>query len=112
MSAAMGPGEFDVSGKKVMLDEDSFMQNPEVWDEHVAEWMAKNLEGIEKLSEEHWKVLKYLRNYWETYGACPPIRMLTKSTGTNLERMYELFPDGPAHGACKVAGAPKPTGCV
>ena len=99
MSSVNGPGEFIVNGKKVLLDEDSFMQNPEAWDEVVAIWMAKNLEGIQELSDEHWKVIRFLRNYWETYGACPPIRMLTKRTGDSLERIYELFPDGPAHGA-------------
>ncbi len=106
------PGEYEVDGKKIILDEDCFLQNPEVWDEKVAEWLAKNLEGIEQLTERHWKVIKYLRQYWETYGVCPPIRMLLEATGETLEGIYELFPSGPAHGACKVAGAPKPTGCV
>jgi tRNA 2-thiouridine synthesizing protein E len=106
------PGEYEVDGKRVILDEDCFLQNPEVWDEKVAEWMAKNLEGVQMMTERHWKVVKYLRQYWETYGVCPPIKMLLKETGETLEGIYELFPDGPAHGACKVAGAPKPTGCV
>jgi tRNA 2-thiouridine synthesizing protein E len=106
------PGEYEVDGKRVILDEDCFLQNPEVWDEVVAEWMAKNLEGVQQMTERHWRVVKYLRQYWETYGVCPPIKMVLKETGETLEGIYELFPDGPAHGACKVAGAPKPTGCV
>lgn len=106
------PGEYEVNGKRVTVDEDGFLQNPEAWDEKVAEWMAVNLEGVNKLTERHWKLIKYLREYWETYGVCPPLRMLTKETSETLENIYELFPDGPAMGACKVAGAPKPTGCV
>lgn len=106
------PGEYEVNGKKVMLDEDCFLQNPEIWDEKIAEWMAKNLEGVQQMTDRHWKVVRYLRQYWETYGVCPPIKMLLKETGETLESIYDLFPDGPAHGACKVAGAPKPTGCV
>jgi len=106
------PGEVQVAGKKVILDEDCFMQNTEDWDEKIAEWMAKELEGVQQMTEEHWKVIRYLRDYWETYGACPPIKMLTKETGFSLEKIYQLFPSGPALGACKVAGAPKPTGCV
>ena len=106
------PGEYEVDGKRIILDEDCFLQNPEVWDEVVAEWMARNLEGVQQMTERHWKVVKYLRQYWETYGVCPPIKMVLKETGETLEGIYELFPDGPAHGACKVAGAPKPTGCV
>ncbi|MCL4336370.1 MAG: TusE/DsrC/DsvC family sulfur relay protein [Candidatus Thermoplasmatota archaeon] len=106
------PGEYEVNGKKVSLDEDCFIQNPELWNEDVASWLAKEFAGVEKMTEEHWKLVKYLRSYWETYGVCPPIKVITKNTGITLERMYDLFPDGPAHGACKVAGAPKPTGCV
>ena len=106
------PGEYEVNGKKISLDEDGFIQNPELWDEAVADWVAKNLAGVQTMTEDHWKFVKYLRQYWETYGVCPPLRMITKVTGITLEKMYELFPDGPANGACKVAGAPKPTGCV
>jgi dissimilatory sulfite reductase related protein len=40
------------------------------------------------------------------------IRKVTKDTGFPLKRIYELFPTGPAKGACKLAGLPKPTGCV
>ena len=112
MPAVKVPGEYDVSGKQVKLDEDGFMQNPEIWNDEVAGWMAKNLLDIPAMSEDHWKLVHYLRNYWETYGVCPPIKMVTKQSGMTLEHIYELFADGPAHGACKVAGAPKPTGCV
>lgn len=106
------PGEYKVDDKTIILDEECFLQNPEVWDEEVATWLAKSLEGIEEMTEDHWKVVRYLREYWETYGVCPPIKMLLKETGNTLERIYQLFPSGPANGACKVAGAPKPTGCV
>lgn len=106
------PGEYEVAGKKVMLDEDCFLQNAEVWDEKIAEWMARELEGIQQMTEEHWKLIKYLREYWESHGSCPPIKMIMRETGFSLEKIYQLFPSGPAHGACKVAGALKPTGCV
>jgi len=106
------PGTFEVSGARIQLDEDGFLQNPEAWNDEVARWMALHLLGISSLTEEHWKLVRYLRQYWETFGVCPPIKMVTKSTGISLEHLYELFSDGPAHGACKVAGAPKPTGCV
>ncbi len=101
-----------MAGKKVSLDEDGFLQNPEIWNDDVALWMAKNLEDIPAMTDDHWKLVKYLRNYWETYGVCPPIKIVTKQSGMTLEHIYELFANGPAHGACKVAGAPKPTGCV
>lgn len=106
------PGEYQVGGVTVILDEECFLQNPEVWNEQIAEWLAKEIEGVQQMTQDHWKVVKYLREYWETYGVCPPIKMLLKETGFTLEQIYQLFPSGPANGACKVAGAPKPTGCV
>ncbi len=112
MTPVTVPGEFNVAGKTLSLDEDGFLQNPEVWNDDVARWLANNLTEVKELTEDHWKLVRYLRQYWETYGVCPPLKIITKTTGITLERMYELFSDGPAHGACKVAGAPKPTGCV
>lgn len=104
--------EVEFKGKKLIFDEDGFLQNPEAWDEEVAAYIAKTAEGIEVMTEEHWKVVRYLRDYFLKYGIAPPIRMLLKATGFTLEKIYQLFPSGPANGACKVAGLPKPTGCV
>ncbi len=95
----------------VEVDEDGFMQNPEEWNEEIAKALATT-EGVEELTEEHWKVVKYLRDYYLQFGVAPMIRKLCKETGFNLKKIYELFPSGPAKGACKVAGLPKPTGCV
>jgi len=102
----------EFKGQKLEVDEDGFLQEPEKWNPEIAEFFAKHFEGVEKLTEEHWKVINYLREYWQKYGVAPPIRMLVKQTGFSLQKIYELFPSGPAKGACKVAGLPKPTGCV
>ncbi|MGY0288812.1 MAG: TusE/DsrC/DsvC family sulfur relay protein [Candidatus Methanodesulfokora washburnensis] len=104
--------EIEFKGQKYIIDEDGFLQEPEKWTPELAEFFAKKFEGIEKMTEEHWKVVNYLRDYFLKYGIAPPIRMLTKATGFSLEKIYELFPSGPANGACKIAGLPKPTGCV
>jgi tRNA 2-thiouridine synthesizing protein E len=56
--------------------------------------------------------VKYLRDYYLKFKIAPMVRKLCKETGTDLKKMYVLFPSGPAKGACKVAGLPKPTGCV
>ena len=45
-------------------------------------------------------------------GIAPMVRILSKNTGYKLKEVYELFPSGPGKGACKMAGLPKPTGCV
>ena len=98
-------------GKELEIDEDGFIQEPEKWDKAVAEDIAKTEEAY-PMSEDHWKVVNYLRNYFLEFEIAPPIRMITKQTGIDLKTIYKLFPGGPAKGACKVAGLPKPTGCV
>jgi TusE/DsrC/DsvC family sulfur relay protein len=101
----------ELGGSQLEIDEDGFIQEPDKWNEGVAADLAKT-EGVNDLTEEHWKVVKYLREYYVEFGVAPMIRKLCKSTGFKLNKIYELFPSGPAKGACKVAGLPKPTGCV
>lgn len=100
-----------LGGIEIEVDEDGFIQEPEKWNEKMAEDLAK-LENAYPMTEEHWKVVNYLRDYYLKYEIAPPIRMLCKQTGFDLKKIYQLFPSGPAKGACKVAGLPKPTGCV
>ncbi len=101
----------ELNGQQYEVDEDGFIQDTSKWTEDVAKALAKT-EGIETLSDEHWKVIRYLREYYQKFSVAPPIRMLCKDTGFKLKYIYELFPTGPAKGACKLAGLPKPTGCV
>ncbi|MEW6624329.1 MAG: TusE/DsrC/DsvC family sulfur relay protein [Bacillota bacterium] len=101
----------NVNGVEITLDEDGFMEDPSLWNEDVALALAKT-EEVEELTEDHWKVVEYLRNYYKEFGIAPMIRKLCKETGFKLNEIYKLFPTGPAKGACKVAGLPKPTGCV
>lgn len=93
------------------VDEDGFILEPTEWNEKVAAALAST-EGVDTLTDEHWKVVNYLRNYFLQFGVAPMIRKLCKETGCDLKTIYALFPSGPAKGACKVAGLPKPTGCV
>lgn len=101
----------ELSGNTYLVDEDGFLENPEVWNERAALDFAST-EGVSELTEAHWKVINYLRNYYIQFGIAPMIRKLCKETGFKLNEIYALFPSGPAKGACKLAGLPKPTGCV
>jgi len=103
--------KFEYESVSIDVDEDGFMENPEEWNEDVARALATT-EDVEELTEDHWKLIHYLRDYFKQYGIAPMIRKLCKETGYPLKRIYELFPSGPAKGACKVAGLAKPTGCV
>jgi len=101
----------DLNGRTYNVDEDGFLQDPTIWDHAVAADFAL-VEGLTDLTENHWKVIDYLRNYYLEFGIAPMIRKLCKETGFKLAEIYEMFPSGPAKGACKLAGLPKPTGCV
>lgn len=100
-----------LGGVEIEIDEDGFIQEAAKWNSAIAEDVAK-LEDASPMSEEHWKVVNYLRDYYLKFEIAPPIRMLCKQTGMDLKKLYQLFPSGPAKGACKIAGLPKPTGCV
>ena len=103
--------EFQAGDQVVEIDEDGFLQEPDKWNEVVAGALGKT-EGVDELTDAHWKVVNFLREYYLASGVAPMIRKLCKSTGFKLAVIYELFPSGPAKGACKIAGLPKPTGCV
>ena len=102
---------FEYEGVSIQVDEDGFMEEPEKWNEEVAKALAST-EGVTELTEDHWKVVNYLRDYYLKFGVAPMIRKICKESKYSLKQIYELFPSGPAKGACKVAGLPKPTGCV
>ena len=103
--------QMELAGKMYEVDEHGFMQETDRWNEAVALAFAMK-EGVNALTEDHWKALNYLRNYYLANGICPMIRRLVKETGFTLKKLYDLFPEGPANSACKWAGVPKATGCV
>jgi tRNA 2-thiouridine synthesizing protein E len=96
----------------IEVSEEGFLLHPEEWDRKAAEILAKDQEGIDDLTDEHWAVIHYIRQYYLENNNAPMVRSLCKATQLSLKRIYELFPSGPAKGACKLAGLPKPDGCV
>jgi TusE/DsrC/DsvC family sulfur relay protein len=100
-----------VNGREIELNEDGFLAEPDHWCEEVANAFAL-LEDISELTADHWTVIYYLREYYQRFRIAPMIRKLCKDTGMDLKRIETLFPAGPAKGACKLAGLPKPTGCL
>ncbi|GMT48694.1 MAG: sulfurtransferase TusE [bacterium] len=110
-------GALEVSGLTIPTDEDGFMEDTDQWSQEVAEFIAK-VEGID-MTDAHWEVVNFLREYYTEYKIAPMIRILTKAIGKKLGKdkgntkyLYQLYPGGPAKQACKIAGLPKPTGCV
>ncbi len=93
------------------FDDKGYLKDFDAWDRDVAETIAAN-EGIDPLTSDHWRVIDFLRRYQTEHGVAPMIRVLCKETGFTLRKIYELFPNGPAKGACRVAGLPRPDSCV
>lgn len=104
-------GKIIIEGKEFEVDGDGFLTQPEIWDEETAKLLAK-ADGTGELNEKHWAIINYIREYWKENDMAPMIRKMCQSTNLRLKEIYELFPMGPAKGACKIAGLPKPDGCV
>jgi len=103
----------EVAGKSFEVDEEGYLVNLADWDENVAAYLAQE-EKVE-MTQSHWEVVNFLREYYSEYQIAPAIRVLTKAVAKKLgpdKGLYELFPYGPAKQACKIAGLPKPTGCI
>lgn len=104
-------------GKSYEVDEEGYLMDWSQWNEGIAAVMAKG-DGLD-LSDEHWEVIRFLRDYFDKYQIAPMIKILTKELTKkygkekgNTKYLYELYPAGPAKQACRYAGLPKPTGCV
>lgn len=107
----------EVNGTSYETDEEGYLEDLSQWSKELGNAMAA-ADGAE-LTDTHWEVISFLREYYEEYQIAPAVRVLTKAIGKKLGKdkgnskyLYELFPYGPAKQACKYAGLPKPTGCV
>nr|AFI78683.1 DsrC-like protein [uncultured bacterium ws085G8] len=108
---------YELNGTTYESDEEGYLVDISAWNKELAELIAKD-ENIE-MNDDAWEVVNFLRNYYEEYQIAPAVRVLTKAVKKSLgpekgnsKYLYELFPYGPAKQACKIAGLPKPTGCV
>lgn len=98
-------------GKTLAIDADGNLVNISDWNEEIAAELAKE-EGIEILTDKHWQVINYMRKVYSETGDSPSIRKLTKESGVDTKELYALFPKGPAKKAARIAGLPKPKGCI
>ena len=105
----MAVAEF--AGKSLELDADGHLVSLDDWNEEVAAAVAADI-GISELTEDHWKVIHFMRKVFTEDGDAPSIRRLTKESGVDTKTLYKLFPKGPAKKAAKIAGLPKPKGCI
>ena len=95
----------------VELNEEGFFVDPEQWSEEMVPELARR-EGIEELTDAHWQVIRFMRAEFLDKGTGPTVRVLGKSSGVSIKELYQLFPKGPAKVAARIAGTPKPRGCI
>jgi tRNA 2-thiouridine synthesizing protein E len=100
-----------VAAVNVELNEEGFFVHPEQWTEDMAPELARR-EGIDPLTARHWQVIRFMRAEYLANGAGPTVRVLGKTSGVSIKELYQLFPKGPAKIAAKIAGIPKPRGCI
>ncbi|HEX4397584.1 MAG TPA: TusE/DsrC/DsvC family sulfur relay protein [Trebonia sp.] len=99
------------AGTRVAVNDEGFFTDPAQWREEMAPLLARQ-EGITELTERHWQVIKFMRHEYDIKGTGPTVRVLGKTSGVSVKELYQLFPHGPAKEAAKIAGIPKPRGCV
>ena len=100
-----------LGGKTLALDADGNLADRNEWNEEIAREIAA-IEGIPELTQQHWAVINFMRAVFEKEGDSPSIRRLTKESGVDTKTLYQLFPKGPAKKAARIAGLPKPKGCI
>jgi tRNA 2-thiouridine synthesizing protein E len=100
-----------IAGVDVVLNDEGFLEQPDQWNEDIAVELAKR-EGIDPLTPRHWEVVRFMRTEYYEKGTGPTVRALGKTSGVSVKELYQLFPKGPAKVAAKIAGIPKPRGCI
>ena len=98
-------------------DAQGYLLDSTIWSEQLAAEIA-NLEKI-IMTDEHWQVIYFVRDFYEQFNTSPAIRALVKAMEKKYGKekissryLYRLFPDGPAKQATKIAGLPKPARCI
>jgi TusE/DsrC/DsvC family sulfur relay protein len=100
-----------MAGRDVELNDEGFLVDPSQWNEDIAVELALR-EGVGPLTDRHWQVIRFMRSEYEAKGTGPTVRVLGKTSGVPIKELYQLFPKGPAKLAAKIAGIPKPRGCI
>ncbi|MFN8110199.1 MAG: TusE/DsrC/DsvC family sulfur relay protein [Thermoleophilia bacterium] len=99
------------AGVPVDVTDEGFFTHPDQWTREMATEMAA-ADGIATLTDRHWTVIDFMRKEFFEKGTGPTVRVLGKNSGVPVKELYELFPKGPAKMAARIAGIPKPKGCI
>jgi tRNA 2-thiouridine synthesizing protein E len=101
----------EIAGTNVEVNAEGYFTDPDQWTESMAATLARE-EEIGELAEGHWKVINFLRQDYKEKGTMPSIRRVKNAGGIPTRDLYDLFPGGPLKKSSKIAGLPKPAGCI
>ena len=101
----------ELSGLTLEVDADGNLTSQDAWNEEVAAAFAKD-EGIEELTERHWIVINFIRDWYKNNNEIPTIRTMKSDSGVDVKELYKLFPKGPIKKASRISGLPKPKSCI
>ena len=97
----------------IATDDDGFLLDPDDWDEEIANNIA-NQNNL-SLTGDHWKLIYFIREYYEEHGSVPELRKILKIIKNELGEdkatrmyVYKLFPFGYGQQGCKIAGMRQP----
>ncbi len=93
------------------LDQDGFLKQISRWTREAAHELAER-NDLGPLTADHWKIIDFVREYYLVHGEGPPIVKIGKAVGMSATDICELFPCGIARGAYRLAGLPRPSGCL
>jgi TusE/DsrC/DsvC family sulfur relay protein len=99
-----------LNGRDVHVDDEGFLTEYNEWDDDLGKVLAANI-GVD-LTDEHWKVIHFLRDDYKTQGETATLRRVTTVSGVPTKELFVLFPKKPAKKMAYIAGLPKPHGCV
>ncbi len=100
-----------IAGVDIDIGADGFFTRPEQWTESMAPELARE-SGVDQLTDAHWRIIELMREQFAARGTGPSVRALAKTSGVPIKELYRLFPKGPAKTAARIAGIPKPRGCI
>ncbi|HIF9107326.1 TPA: sulfurtransferase TusE [Photobacterium damselae] len=107
----------EFEGNRIETDAQGYLKTVDDWSKELVPLLAEE-EGIE-LTEAHWEVIHFVREFYLEFNTSPAIRMLVKAMAKQYGEekgssryLYKLFPKGPAKQATKLAGLPKPVKCI
>lgn len=94
----------------VAFDREGFLTDPSAWTPQLASELAASL-GI-SLTPAHWVVIEFARAEYQATQKSPNVRRLSTGSGIAVKELYALFPGAPGKKAARIAGVPKPAGCI